>query len=76
MLEEAPKSSVLYLVARSVAIQAANQFPPTYHCADFEPHEWVIQAIADGIAHSGTYHSLMSEIYQELNQLTPPSPIE
>lgn len=62
---EAPKESVLYITARSIAKRAAVQFPPSYLCEDFEPHEWVIQAIAEGIANAADYHNLMLQMYTE-----------
>lgn len=62
---EAPKESVLYILAQSIAKRAAEQYPPSYLCDNFVPHEWVVQAVAEGIANSAEYHTVMVEMYNE-----------
>ena len=31
--------------AYNIAQKAANEMPPSYYCAGFEPHAWVVRAI-------------------------------
>lgn len=38
--------------ARMIAKGAAAVNPPKYYCADFEPHDWVVDAVTAALAES------------------------
>lgn len=35
--------------AFAIANQVAAEFPPTYYCEDFLPHNWVVKAIIEAV---------------------------
>lgn len=63
----APKDSLVYIAAQAIAQRAAAQYPEKYVGENFEPHEWVIQAVVEAIANSAEYIELITETFDELN---------
>lgn len=55
------QDSRIYVLAKMIATESAKAFNPSYYAEPFEPHEWCIHAVMNGILNSPAYIEMMRQ---------------